>query len=377
MTALVLNQGASWWIGTASMLPFVLIGGYVIVKKTQRFDLFWTFIAVALAVIVGHTVLGGASILSAFNHVVLSSALFFFASIMLTEPMTTPPSRTRRVLYGALVGGLFAPFLHLGPFYSTPELALLVGNLFAYIVSPKQKLLLKLRNRVRLTRDTFDFIFIPDRPLAFTPGQYLEWTLAHAPSDSRGIRRYFTIASSPRETGLHLGVKFYEKGSSFKKKLLSLGAGDTIVASQLAGEFVLPIDTKKKLVLIAGGIGITPFRSMIQDLLDKDEHRSIVLLYINKTPADVAYHQTLTRAEEEIGLETIYSFTRLDAIPKELQNAVGKIDAAVIRREVPDYRERTFYISGAQGMVATFTRMLEDMDVSARNIKTDFFPGLV
>ena len=374
-TAIFLGLSASWWVGTASMLPFVIVGGYLVLRKIQRFGLFWSFVALATVLVIGHTAALGGSILTSFGHLALTTPLFFLGTVMLTEPMTTPPTKMEQIFYGALVGILFVPFIHFGPLYTTPELALLIANIYSYIVSPKRKLVLTLKDRVRLTRDTFEFIFTSDRPLSFVAGQYLEWTLAHKRPDLRGIRRYFTIASSPTERDIHLGVKFYGDSSTFKKKLLSLKRGDTISAGQLAGDFVLPKDKKKKLVFIAGGIGITPFRSQIQELLDKQEHRPITLFYGNKTAADIAYHKLLERAEREIGLKTVYSFSDEGAIPPHMPRAIGLITGEAIRTNVPDYKERMFYLSGPQVMVNLFEDTLRTMGVRHNHIKTDFFPG--
>jgi ferredoxin-NADP reductase len=376
-TSLALGLGASWWVGTGVMLPFVIVGGFLVIHKMRRLDLFWAFFIVALISIMARAVSVGGNVLASLNSGLVTAPLIFFASVMLTEPFTTPPSKLLRITYGGLVGFLFAPFVHLGSIYSTPELALLVGNAFSYLVSPKRKLILTLKGRARLTRDTFDLVFTSEKPLLFKPGQYLEWTLAHAWPDTRGIRRFFTIASSPTEHELRLGVKFYQNGSTFKKRLLTMKPGDTIIASQLGGNFVLPKDIKKKLVFIAGGIGITPFRSQIQYLLDTQEVRPITLFYANKTPADVAYHQMLALAKEKLGIKTVYAFTDPGAVPQELPSAVPAITAGVIKREVPDFAECTFYLSGPHGMVTAFEEILADMDIPKRHIKTDFFPGFV
>ena len=217
ITAVVLSQSASWWVGTAVMLPFVLVGGLLMVRKIKKFSLVLSFFAVALATFLWFNVaVGGVSFSGSLQQVFVDSPLFFFAFVMLTEPLTTPPTRGLQVLYGALVGFLFAPQIHVGSVYSTPELALLTGNVFSYLASPKKKLMLTLREKVRLTPTIYNFIFSADTALAFKPGQYLEWTLAHSPSDSRGNRRYFTIASSPTERDVAMGVKFYEPSSRYK-----------------------------------------------------------------------------------------------------------------------------------------------------------------
>jgi ferredoxin-NADP reductase len=89
-------------------------------------------------------------------------------------------------------------------------------------------------------------------------------------SDSRGNRRYFTIASAPADDTVRLGVRLAPNGSAFKRGLAQVQPGDEIVASQLAGNFTLPRNKQRKLAVIAGGTGITPFRSMLDELL---EHR--------------------------------------------------------------------------------------------------------
>ncbi len=366
MTALAFGQTASWWIGgNLPMMAFVIVGGLLVLRKIQRFDLALTFFTFALA----SDVLTHAAFdpVSTVQKALLHTPLFFFASIMLTEPMTTPPTRKWRMIYGALVGALFSPFIAVGGISSSPELALLVGNVFSYVVSPKGKRVLALSKKEKVSNDIYHFTFVPDKKLLFRPGQYLEWTLGHDKVDGRGNRRYFTIASSPTEDTLQLGIKFYDPPSSFKKKLLSLAPGDTIVAGQLAGEFTLPKDPAQKLVFIAGGIGITPFRSMVKYLVDRDEKRDVVLFYSNRTAEEVAYRPLFDKAAQKIGMKTNYIIT--DGPNGE------RLTADVIRKDVPDYADRMFYISGTHAMTNAFKDTLRGMGVPRSHIKTDFFPG--
>lgn len=375
LTAITINQSASWWVGTIYMLPFVLVGGYLIVRKTRRTDLVLSFFVGAIVTIVGLALYKGASPITAVYNTLIRSAFFFFAFIMLTEPLTMPPTRWLRVSYGALVGFLFAPNIHIGAFYFTPELALIAGNIFSYAVSPKEKLILKLKEKIKVATDTYEFIFSPDRGFSFKPGQYMEWTLKHRDPDSRGNRRYFTIASAPTESDVRMGIKFYPEPSSFKNHLLNLPAGAEVVASQRAGDFVLPKEKERKLIFIAGGIGVTPFRSMVKHLLDIGEKRDIILFYSNRTAADVTYKDILDRAEAEIGIKTVYAITDQGEVPAGWTVRRGFIDAKVIQEEAPDYLERTFYISGPHAMVSAFEKTLKRMGVKRSNIKKDYFPG--
>lgn len=375
LTALTINQSASWWVANAALLPFVIMGGVAMVRKIHRADLVLSFLAVAVAAAVGGSIAAGSSVLVTLKQITIYSPLAFFAFVMLTEPMTTPPRRAGRIAYGALTGFLFAPFVHLGSLYSTPELALLVSNIFSYLISPKRKLVLRLKEAFEVTPDIADFVFVPDQKFSFRPGQYLEWTLGHRSQDNRGMRRFFTIASSPTEPELRLGVKFYDKSSSYKQAMLKMKPGDTIVAGQLAGDFTLPKDKKQKLVFIAGGIGVTPFRSMIKYLSDNSERRDIVLLYANKSVRDIAYADIFETVAARVNLRTVYTVS--EAPPRQECGVINRrIDGALIRELVPDWFERGFYISGSQAMVISCREALLDMGVSARRIRTDYFPGL-
>lgn len=375
LTALTINQSANWWIGTLPMMPFVLILGLLIVKKTLRFDLVWGFFIAAFVSIAAFSVLKGADPVIAIWKSLVDSPILFFAFIMLTEPLTTPPTKTLRIFYGVLVGLLFAPAVHVGSIYSTPELVLLVGNLFSYFVSPKIKLMLTLKEKIQMGPDIYDFVFSPDCKLNYKPGQYMEWTLGHKKPDSRGNRRYFTLASSPTENEIRMGVKFYPEPSSFKTSLMELNSGDKIIASHLAGDFVMPKDKNKKLVLIAGGIGITPFRSMLKYLTDKNEKRDIVLFYSNREAHEIVYQEVFQEAWQKLGIKTLYTLTEMNSIPADWRGHRGRIDANMIEREVPDYKERIFYLSGPRTMVVAFEKTLTEMGVKDKQIKTDFFPG--
>ncbi len=375
ITAVVLGRYASWWVGSASMLAFVAIGGFLVIRKVQRGDAVMSFLVVALTTIVAFTFIT-TNPFSSIYQVVLDSPLIFFAAVMLTEPLTMPPTKSRQVWYAAIVGFAFAPQVHIGSYYFSPETALLLGNLFSYFVSPKGKYVMKLKSKEQVANGVYHFTFTPDRKLDFQPGQYMEWPLGHEHPDSRGNRRYFTIASSPTEKTAMLGVKFYKHSSSFKKKLLSMRPGDTIVAAQLAGGFVLPRDPKKKLVFIAGGIGITPFRSMLKYLADRGEEREVAVIYSSASMQEIAYYDVFKEAAQKIGVNTVFTFTDKTKIDPSWKGHTGYVDAEMIAQVVPDYKERIFYVSGPNALVDASKRVLSGMGVPNSQIKTDFFPGL-
>jgi ferredoxin-NADP reductase len=371
LAAFLLDRPATWWVGgNLPLLPFVLAGGVLVVVKLRRLDLVATFILVALATMLATAAPGEAG--AALGGALRASPLLFFAFVMLTEPLTAPTMRRPRIAFAALVGVLFAPDIHVGSLYFTPELALIVGNAFAYAVGPRGRFVLTLERIERSAADTYDFVFRPAGKPAFEAGQYLEWTLPVTQPDARGNRRYFTVASAPTEGPVRLGVKFYPAPSAFKRALRAMAPGDTIHAAQVAGSFTLPSDRGAKLAFLAGGIGITPFRSMLQYLVDRGERRAITVLYAADSARDIAYRDVLEAARRTLGIETVYALAT-GAGPGA---AKGRIDADLVRRAIPDYRERTFYISGPQAMVTALRRMLRGMGVRRSRIKVDFFPGL-
>lgn len=158
LCALLLDQPATWWVGgNLPLLPLVLVGGILIVRKLRRLDLVSTFVVAALTTILATT--DPSQYSTAFVETLASSPLLFFAFVMLTEPLTAPTMRWPRIAFAAIIGFLFAPNIHIGSFYFTPELALLAGNLFAYAAGPKGRFVLTLERIEQSAVDSFDFVF--------------------------------------------------------------------------------------------------------------------------------------------------------------------------------------------------------------------------
>ena len=150
-----------------------------------------------------------------------------------------------------------------------------------------------------------------------------------------------------------------------------------IVAAQIAGDFTLPADPQQKLVFIAGGIGITPFRSMLKYLLDSHQRRDIILFYANRTADEIVYKDVLSVVYAKLGVKTFYTLTDTAAIPRNWPGFTGRITEQMILQTVPDYEERTYYLSGPPDMVKAYEQVLKNLHVSNDQIKKDYFPGLV
>jgi glycine betaine catabolism B len=358
---------ATWWIGSPVLLLPSAVLGLLVVRKIRRIQMFVSFAAAALLMILLRDQMSASVLSQAFT----SWPLVFMGTIMLTEPSTSPPHFRQQMLYGALVGGVFTLQLRLGPVASTPEIALVLGNVLAYVWSPKFKVRLRLKATTQLAPQVYDVAFEPDRTFTFQPGQYMEWTLPHAHADARGNRRTFTIASSPTEALVHVGVKTYNPSSTFKKAFLALRPGDHVVAGQIAGDFTLPPDARQKLAFVAGGIGITPFRSMAQYLIDTKQQRDIVLIYIVSRPEELSYGEVWKRAEAAgVRLVPVLAAKK---IPQHWHGRTGYLTKEMLAETVPDLRQRHCYLSGPSAMVDHYAGVLRA--AGARRIVTDHFSG--
>lgn len=207
------------------------------------------------------------------------------------------------------------------------------------------------------------FIFEPTGPASWKAGQFFHYVLHHEPTDNRGSDRWFTIATAPSEKAVMITTRLAaDNGSSFKKALVALNIGDAIEVSELEGDFTVD-DLEKEYVFIAGGIGITPFRSILKDLEQKGKQISATLLYANRDQ-NIAYKDELEAlAKNNPGLKINY------VISPE------RVDIAKIKSLVPDMQKPMFYVSGPEPMVESLGSALKEAGVPAERIKQDWFPG--
>src|ERR1039458_3591991 len=173
LTALGPRQTASWWVGTAVMLPFVLTGGVLIMRKIRHERMVLSFFAATFFSTILYSLLSHARVTTSLHDMLLSSSVFFLGFVMLTEPLTSPHTAKKQTWYAVLVGCLLPPQVHIFSFYSSPELALVAGNVFSYLVSPKAKLFMRLKQKTKTATYSADFVFSPQRKFKYRPGQYM------------------------------------------------------------------------------------------------------------------------------------------------------------------------------------------------------------
>jgi ferredoxin-NADP reductase len=351
----LLQQFPSWWVGTKFMTPLVVVGGILVLRKVKRFQMVGLFLAVFILYLIFGSSAGSDGHFLWLE--IISTQALFFAIIMLSEPLTSPAVARYFLPYAVLVALLYS----ITKLKLSPEEALLIGNLFTFMVAANRRYELKFIRRLKEADGIYSYAFSMPPKFSFQPGQYMEWTIARNKTDSRGNRRYLTISSSPTEPGLMFTVKHPPKASAFKQRLDKLKTGDKILASRLAGSFTLPKDPSKKIALMAGGVGITPFRSMVKYMIDNQQTRDTALLYSANSPQELSFQKLFEKAAD-LGLKTDYVTD-------------GRIDAAKIKKLLPDYADRRFYVSGPYGFVNGVESALLKLGVGYDNIVTDYFPG--
>ncbi len=208
-------------------------------------------------------------------------------------------------------------------------------------------------------KDIQTFHFEKPSSFRYNAGQFIELYLPHEKPDERGEKHWFTLSSSPAQPELSITTRYFGNTSStFKHKLFALRPGDQVDISEPMGDFVLPKNKKRPLIFIAGGIGVTPFHSMLQWLDDIKETRDVQLLYAAHSTEDLIFTDLFERLD--IDFITLVG-KRL--VAKEALEVIGDSDGKMI------------YLSGPEPMVETLDKDFLQLGIQRTQLVTDYFPG--
>lgn len=238
------------------------------------------------------------------------------------------------------------------------------------MIAPR-KFSLQFLKKTQESKDAYSFYF-EKKDLDFSAGQYMKVALDIKNPDDRGNSRFFTIASSPGEEQLCITTRIIQ--SSFKIAFNELSSGQKISFNGPFGNFVLT-DEPKPLVFLAGGIGITPFHSMIKYVADNKLDRQISLFVSWTNEEEMVYHEELKNiSAQNKNILYVPTITHPEENPN-WDGETGRIDNEKIKKYVSNFSNCTFYLSGPQTMVEAMEKMVGEMGISGEQIKTDKFPG--
>jgi ferredoxin-NADP reductase len=218
---------------------------------------------------------------------------------------------------------------------------------------------LTLKEKEHLIDNVWAFRFEPSKPLVWVAGQFIRIELKHDDPDAEGVRRWFTVSSAPFEGIVQITTRVTD--STFKQALSQLPIGGTVpIIETPDGDFVW-LDSDKPLVFVAGGIGVTPFRSILKQRYHDGLPLNVTLIYGNRT-SDAVFH------------EEFDSYANKDS-SFSVQYVTGHLDPPKLVELVPNLYASLVYISGPEPMVEVLGDQLRAAGLPEEQLKQDFFPN--
>jgi ferredoxin-NADP reductase len=230
-----------------------------------------------------------------------------------------------------------------------------------------------IKEKTEIARGTLLVIFdLQGQQADFSAGQYFWVELLDPPyDDEKGPRRHITVVTSPTELGV-LGLATRIRDSAFKRSLEELEVGAEVEVEQPKGEFVLPEDADRPYVFVAGGIGITVFRSMLRYIADEQLPYRVTLLYSNRDRASTAFMDELHELERVIpGLKVVFTMTG----DPDWEGENRRVDGEFLRDHVDDVTGSTYLVAGPPPMVEGVVEALQAAGVPEDQVRPDRFSG--
>ena len=230
----------------------------------------------------------------------------------------------------------------------------------------------KLKNRSEVAERTLAFYLEKPPDFQFKPGQYVDLTLIDPREmDSEGAVRTFSIASAPYDNDLIVATRM--RDSAFKRVMAKLPLGTELKFEGPMGSFTLP---SKAAVFLAGGIGITPFRSILRQANHEKSPLLLYLFYSNRRPEDAAFLdelQELSKANSRFIF--IPSMSEMERSQKEWAGERGLIDWEMLSKRFCELKGPIYYVAGPPAMVAAMQQVLTKAGIDDDDIRAEEFGG--
>jgi ferredoxin-NADP reductase len=233
----------------------------------------------------------------------------------------------------------------------------------------------KLKDRKEVAEGTMAFRFEKPSGWAFKAGQYLDMTLLDPPeTDSEGTVRSFSIASAPHEETLMVATRM--RDTAFKRVLRTMPFGTAVKIEGPSGDLILQKDLTRAAVFLAGGIGITPFRSIVHWAAKEKLPQRVFLFYSNRRPEDAAFLADLQSLEKDNPkYKLIASMTEMDKSHQPWNGETGLIDQGMLGRYLKGAASPIYYIAGPPAMVKGLRDMLGKAGMNDSDIRAEEFAG--
>jgi ferredoxin-NADP reductase len=233
----------------------------------------------------------------------------------------------------------------------------------------------RLTSRQDIAEGTMAFHFAKPADFQFRAGQSVDITLLNpSETDAEGNTRAFSIASAPSDADLMIATRM--RDTAFKRVLRRSALPLEVKIEGPSGSFVLHKKAEKPAVFLAGGIGITPFVSIIRQAAhDKTPHQ-LYLFYSNRRPEDTAFLDLLSEAaKQNPNFHLIATMTEMGKSHREWKGETGFINKDMLAKHLPSLQGPIYYLAGPPAMVAAMRRMLTEAGVDEDDIRTEEFSG--
>jgi ferredoxin-NADP reductase len=233
----------------------------------------------------------------------------------------------------------------------------------------------KLKAQKTLCAGTTAFYFEKPEEFEFEAGQFFNFTLlSPGETDLEGNTRALSIASAPHERNLMVAMRL--RTTAFKRTLNSLPLGSELLLQGPFGWMTLPRNSTRPAVLLAGGIGITPFRSLIWNAAESLSPRRILLFYSVRVPEEAAFLEELREMEEyNRRYKLICTVTQPEESRMAWLGETGRISMQMLSKWIPDLGVPIYYIAGPPAMVTGVRQMLVGAGVAEEDIRAEEFYG--
>jgi ferredoxin-NADP reductase len=233
----------------------------------------------------------------------------------------------------------------------------------------------RLLERSEVADGTLAFKLEKPAGFAFRAGQSADLTLlSPRETDAEGDIRTFSIASAPAENALQFATRL--RDTAFKRNLRTMEIGTPLKIDGPAGSFNLHKNTAKPAVFLAGGIGITPFLSMIREAVSLKSAHQIRLFYANRRPEDAAFLRELQdMAGLHAGFSLVATMSEAEKSKQHWEGERGYIDGAMLRRYLTTLNGPIYYMAGPPAMVAAMRQLLVNQQVDEDDIRSEDFSG--
>ncbi len=226
----------------------------------------------------------------------------------------------------------------------------------------------------KIADGTMAYYFQRPEGFTFKPGQSADLTLVDPPeTDAEGNIRTFSFAGAPSDPYLLFATR--NRNTAFKRVLASAPAGFPVQMAGPMGSFTLHKNLSKPAVLLAGGIGITPFHSMIASAAAGAEHPLLWLFYSNRDVEGMAFYDELNRLVKSV--ESFHFVPSLsgDSVPVGWTGERGNISPELLRRHLPDLSGPIYYVAGPPAMVSAIREILTAAGVDEDDVRAEDFAG--